>query len=50
MVCLLAEQPENILLDKDMNVKISDFGFAVKLEPEELLSDLCGTPGYLAPE
>ena len=43
-------KPENILLDKDMNVKISDFGFAVKLEPDERLSDLCGTPGYLAPE
>lgn len=33
-----------------MNVKISDFGFAVQLEPGQLLSDLCGTPGYLAPE
>ncbi|RNA27174.1 phosphorylase b kinase gamma catalytic skeletal muscle heart isoform isoform X2 [Brachionus plicatilis] len=43
-------KPENILLDKDMNVKISDFGFAVQLEDEQTLSDLCGTPGYLAPE
>ncbi|CAF0962595.1 unnamed protein product [Brachionus calyciflorus] len=43
-------KPENILLDKDMNIKISDFGFAVQLEPEQTLSDLCGTPGYLAPE
>lgn len=33
-----------------MNVKISDFGFAIQLEPEQRLSDLCGTPGYLAPE
>lgn len=43
-------KPENILLDKDMNVKISDFGFAVKLDQGQRLTDLCGTPGYLAPE
>jgi phosphorylase kinase gamma subunit len=43
-------KPENILLDKGMNVKISDFGFAVQLQEGELLKDLCGTPGYLAPE
>lgn len=43
-------KPENVLLDKNMNVKISDFGFAVKLHENQLLSDLCGTPGYLAPE
>jgi phosphorylase kinase gamma subunit len=43
-------KPENILLDKDMNVKISDFGFAVKLAENQKLHDLCGTPGYLAPE
>ncbi len=33
-----------------MNVKLSDFGFAVKLDNDQRLSDLCGTPGYLAPE
>lgn len=43
-------KPENILLDKDMNVKISDFGFAIQLESGQTLTDLCGTPGYLAPE
>lgn len=43
-------QPENILLDAEMNVKISDFGFAVQLYENQLLTDLCGTPGYLAPE
>jgi len=43
-------KPENILLDKNMNVKLSDFGFAVKLENGKSLTDLCGTPGYLAPE
>ncbi|KAL5016502.1 hypothetical protein ScPMuIL_006091 [Solemya velum] len=43
-------KPENILLDDNLNVKLSDFGFALVLGPDEELTDLCGTPGYLAPE
>ncbi|XP_011171179.1 phosphorylase b kinase gamma catalytic chain, skeletal muscle/heart isoform isoform X2 [Solenopsis invicta] len=43
-------KPENILLDDNLNVKITDFGFARILKPTEKLEDLCGTPGYLAPE
>ncbi|XP_055601780.1 phosphorylase b kinase gamma catalytic chain, skeletal muscle/heart isoform-like isoform X3 [Uranotaenia lowii] len=43
-------KPENILLDDSLNVKITDFGFARKLKEGEKLYDLCGTPGYLAPE
>ncbi|XP_031787649.1 phosphorylase b kinase gamma catalytic chain, skeletal muscle/heart isoform isoform X2 [Nasonia vitripennis] len=43
-------KPENILLDDNLNVKITDFGFARFLKPGEKLFDLCGTPGYLAPE
>ncbi|XP_050081631.1 phosphorylase b kinase gamma catalytic chain, liver/testis isoform isoform X3 [Anopheles aquasalis] len=43
-------KPENILLDDNLNVKITDFGFARVLKAGEKLYDLCGTPGYLAPE
>lgn len=43
-------KPENILLDDQLNVKLSDFGFATVVGPNDELSELCGTPGYLAPE
>ncbi|XP_055339577.1 phosphorylase b kinase gamma catalytic chain, skeletal muscle/heart isoform-like [Paramacrobiotus metropolitanus] len=44
-------KPENILMDDELNVKVTDFGFAAMLTDEQQgLTDLCGTPGYLAPE
>uniref|UniRef100_A0A0K8TL11 phosphorylase kinase n=1 Tax=Tabanus bromius TaxID=304241 RepID=A0A0K8TL11_TABBR len=43
-------KPENILLDDNHSVKITDFGFARQLLDGQKLFDLCGTPGYLAPE
>ncbi|KAF7632116.1 Protein kinase domain-containing protein [Meloidogyne graminicola] len=41
---------ENILVINDDRVVISDFGFAKQLKSGQLLKDLVGTPGYLAPE
>ena len=45
-------KPQNILLDKDGNLKVSDFGLSAL--PEQLKNGLlhtaCGTPAYTAPE
>jgi serine/threonine protein kinase len=42
---------ENILLTKDKNIKISDFGLARLLTSlSEMASTECGTPTTIAPE
>jgi mitogen-activated protein kinase kinase kinase 3 len=40
----------NILLDKNLNVKISDFGTAKKVTSEEGNDTCVGTPYWMAPE
>ncbi|EDW67599.1 cAMP-dependent protein kinase catalytic subunit 2 [Drosophila virilis] len=41
-------KPENIIIDKNGYLKVTDFGFAKKVETRTMT--LCGTPEYLPPE
>ncbi|XP_068154175.1 cAMP-dependent protein kinase catalytic subunit 2 [Drosophila tropicalis] len=41
-------KPENIMIDKNGYLKVTDFGFAKKVETRTMT--LCGTPEYLPPE
>ncbi|XP_073419650.1 rhodopsin kinase GRK1 [Dendrobates tinctorius] len=44
-------KPENVLLDNDGNVRISDLGLAVQLkEKKSKTKGYAGTPGFMAPE
>jgi len=44
-------KPDNLLLDKDLNIKISDFGLCgIQQKDEQLFSDKVGTDAYQAPE
>ena len=40
---------DNILISQADEVKLIDFGFAVKCEPSQKLSMYCGTPHYMDP-
>ncbi|XP_030375216.1 serine/threonine-protein kinase PLK4 isoform X3 [Scaptodrosophila lebanonensis] len=41
----------NLLICKDMRVKIADFGLATQLKrPDEKHMTMCGTPNYISPE
>lgn len=46
-------KPQNLLLDANGNLKISDFGLSAlpqQLRKDGLLHTACGTPNYVAPE
>ena len=46
-------KPENILLSgNSLEISICDFGFALDTKNKEYMAakNVCGTPGYIAPE
>ncbi|EAY18113.1 AGC family protein kinase [Trichomonas vaginalis G3] len=43
-------KPENILIDADGYVKLTDFGLSRDITIDESASTFCGTPEYIAPE
>ncbi|NXD32139.1 HSL1 kinase, partial [Spelaeornis formosus] len=43
-------KPENLLLDKDKNIKVADFGMAAWEAGERMLETSCGSPHYASPE
>ena len=43
-------KPENLLLDKDNNIKLCDYGWATYFTPGNILTTYCGTPEYVSPE
>ena len=55
LTCLLSvvcsrPQPENLLLDEQLNIKIADFGMAQLMRNNSILKTSCGSPHYASPE
>lgn len=43
-------KPENVLIDKDGYIKLTDFGLSKENADKNDAISLCGTPEYLSPE
>ncbi|KAL2899333.1 SNF1-related protein kinase catalytic subunit alpha KIN10 [Bienertia sinuspersici] len=41
---------ENLVLDENLNLKISDFGLSTIMKDDYLVNGNCGSPHYAAPE
>ena len=43
-------KPENVLIDRDGNMKLTDFGLSKKIKPnEQSCFSMSGMPEYMAP-
>ena len=49
-ICHRDLKPQNILLDENYTIKISDFGLARLNNENNLMDTICGSPIYMAPE
>ena len=43
-------KPDNLLLDLERNVKITDFGLSNIMSDGQGFNSRCGSPNYVAPE
>ncbi|XP_044463745.1 CBL-interacting serine/threonine-protein kinase 21-like [Mangifera indica] len=43
-------KPDNLLLESQGNLKVSDFGLSALRKPGDILTTACGSPCYVAPE
>lgn len=43
-------KPDNILIDKNQDIKLIDFGFSVNIKNTGKLNLFCGTPHFMSPQ
>ncbi|OHT05101.1 Protein kinase 2 [Tritrichomonas foetus] len=43
-------KPENILIDEEGHLKLTDFGLSKNIKKTKITYSFCGTPDYMAPE